>query len=806
VSGARRHPLVPLELPPSHRLPAALQPGGFSLLESPVRFAHVVLRCAAIFEGGWGAANWSFSLRYNHSEVPLTKRNIDKFTPGLSTKFAMYYSSGFLSLQTAISDAIVRALMHPFSRLLCAPPPSPCLTMPARDCCPQIRHELGGADDLGLFVYASPFPVPEYSNNRFLDHAGPLVGLVIVLSFLIPLATMLRALVLEKESKLREGLLMSGLSLPAYYQSIVITYGGTFVLVALLAAFIITPNLFPLSSFFLVLLLFVLFALAVLAYTCAISSFFSNARVAAILGPLSLFLSTQIIFIFLDRQTGVLEEGMAGAKTIASLLPAMGFYLGVSRLSLYEGAEQAVTMQNLFEGEFSYGSSLVLLAFDIVLWSALAWYLDQVVPSEYGLQKPWYFCCLPSHWCGSSTSGVGDEHVSASLLQPLGGEGALPPPLVIEDDAEPVRGMGVRTQGLRKKFYSGPNDGVAVAGLDLRMNPGQITSLLGANGAGKTTTVSMLTGLIQPSGGNASIDGLSVRTGMRQIRRSLGVCPQQNVIFLPLTPVDHLILHGELKGLRGIELDQQMREILNHVGLVERAYVPAAALSGGQKRKLCLAIALIGSPATCFLDEPTSGMDPHSRRSIWALLRTKREGRTIVLTTHFLDEAEILSDRIAIMAEGSLRCVGSPLFLKARLGCGYRLTVSKVVGEFASEKLLTLLRKHEPDAEIMVDERFYSEVKLPSGNIGGFSALFSELDTSLSALGVTEYGLTCTTLEDVFLRINEKNLERLDQLRTTQVEAPSTPAEGVSAAPANGGRSCCTPSGPWRPRPRCPRR
>ena len=141
-----------------------------------------------------------------------------------------------------------------------------------------------------------------------------------------------------------------------------------------------------------------------------------------------------------------------------------------------------------------------------------------------------------------------------------------------------------------------------------------------------------------------------------------------NVIFDSLTPTQHLHLYGALKGLSGTALRAATDDMLEHVKLSERAHTAAGSLSGGQKRKLCLGISLMGGSKTIFLDEPTSGMDPHSRRAIWQLLREQREGRTIVLTTHFLDEAEILSDRIAIMAEGRLCCVGSSLFLKAHFG------------------------------------------------------------------------------------------------------------------------------------------
>ena len=126
---------------------------------------------------------------------------------------------------------------------------------------------------------------------------------------------------------------------------------------------------------------------------------------------------------------------------------------------------------------------------------------------------------------------------------------------------------------------------------------------------------------------------------MEQIRRSIGVCPQQNVLYSSLTVADHLVLYGEIKGMRGTTLQRAIETILAQVTLTEKRHAPASTLSGGQKRKLCLAIALLSAPPTAFLDEPTSGMDPHSRRAIWSMLREAREGRTIVLTTHYLDEA-----------------------------------------------------------------------------------------------------------------------------------------------------------------------
>ena len=171
-------------------------------------------------------------------------------------------------------------------------------------------------------------------------------------------------------------------------------------------------------------------------------------------------------------------------------------------------------------------------------------------------------------------------------------------------------------------------------------------------------------------------------------------------------------------------------------------------------------------------------MDPHSRRAIWALLRSYREGRTVVLTTHFLDEAELLSDRIAIMAEGALRCVGSALFLKAQFGVGYRLTLTKQAAGYDGTKLLELVQRELPSAAIGLDRRLEAEVHLPGQDMRRFASLFGELEARAASLGVAAYGVSCTTLEDVFLRINEQKL-----LRLAQAEQGPTPQHTPQPTP-----------------------
>jgi ABC-type multidrug transport system ATPase subunit len=150
------------------------------------------------------------------------------------------------------------------------------------------------------------------------------------------------------------------------------------------------------------------------------------------------------------------------------------------------------------------------------------------------------------------------------------------------------------------------------------------------------------------------------------IRRSLGLCPQYDILWPEITVREHLEMYARFKGLPEDTIKAEVEERVREVGLSEKVDAAAGSLSGGQKRKLSVAIAFIGNPKVVFLDEPTSGMDPYSRRFTWDIIRKNKDGRAVVLTTHFMDEADILCDSIAIMAHGSLACVGPPLELKGR--------------------------------------------------------------------------------------------------------------------------------------------
>jgi ATP-binding cassette subfamily A (ABC1) protein 3 len=209
------------------------------------------------------------------------------------------------------------------------------------------------------------------------------------------------------------------------------------------------------------------------------------------------------------------------------------------------------------------------------------------------------------------------------------------------------------------------------------MYQSQIFALLGQNGAGKTTTISMLTGLIEKSEGKAKCFGVDMFADFESVRKFMGICPQHDVLFDFLTPIEHLQVFYDFKGGDPAKKEKEIADLIRDVGLTVDKDKVASSLSGGNKRKLSVAIALCAGSKLVLLDEPTAGMDLGARRGLWDMLKNYRRDRIIILTTHYMDEADVLGDRIGIMAQGQMMCLGSSLFLKNRFGAGYKLTMVK---------------------------------------------------------------------------------------------------------------------------------
>jgi len=301
----------------------------------------------------------------------------------------------------------------------------------------------------------------------------------------------------------------------------------------------------------------------------------------------------------------------------------------------------------------------------------------------------------------------------------------------------------VQTFKLTKEF-----DGlVAVNGVDLEIKKGELFSLLGPNGAGKTTTIRMLCCLLKPTRGTASILGYDIAKEPFKVKKLIGVSPQDTVLSERLNCWENLALIGKVHGLSSNEVKRRSKELLETMGLMERSKDQVRRFSGGMKRRLSIAMALVHDPELLFLDEPTLGLDPQARRTIWEYIAELKGKKTILLTTHYMEEADFLSDRIGIIDEGRIVALGTSEDLKTN-----RLEMRSMV---VSTENLT--------AEVMEDLRNkYSRLEMVKEKlrISHKDLDFKEIVDYLHSRGVTVYSaaLEQPTLEDVFIQITGKEL------------------------------------------------
>jgi len=597
---------------------------------------------------------------------------------------------------------------------------------------------------------SDPFPSAEYATTGFWGALGFVFALDMILVLLYPLSNVISVLVREKEAKLREGMKMMSMKSEVLWVSWWFNFMALFLPLSILLTFV-GKKLFEYSDTSMIFLYFFVFFLSATSFSIFVSTFFTNSRTAAIVGSL-LFLGGFLSYV------GIQTTNPSRATILlACLHPATAFTFSTLAFAEYEDTSIGVTSFT-WDSSASYNVTfrdcLMMMLIDCIWLTGLTWYIDKIWPSEYGTQEPWYFILNPFYWGkmfgfyvrAPSSKSVGGEIGTESVNVELVSENLRSQ---FEDHA------CVDIRNLRKEFMTPQGVmKVAVNGLNLTMYQGQITALLGHNGAGKTTAIAMLTGLIPADGGTAIIEGMDIREDMDEIRKNLGVCPQHDVLFPELTVQEHLSMFAMFKGVKGDELDSAVQTMVASIGLTEKRDTASKLLSGGQKRKLSVGIAFIGGSRVVFLDEPTSGMDPYSRRFTWNVIRQHREGRVIVLTTHFMDEADLLGDRIAIMGDGKLCCCGSSLYLKNLYGVGYSMTIEKKnAATFNSEAMTGLVTSHVPDSLVLNDVGTEMTFQLPFTASSRFPILFENIEHNVTDLGIDSYGISVTTLEEVFIKI-----------------------------------------------------
>uniref|UniRef100_UPI00358FEA38 phospholipid-transporting ATPase ABCA7 isoform X2 n=1 Tax=Myxine glutinosa TaxID=7769 RepID=UPI00358FEA38 len=669
-------------------------------------------------------------------------------------------------------------------------------------------------------VVLQQMPYPCYVDDIFLRVMGHSLPMFLTLACIYSVAMGLKAIVREKEARLREAMAAAGLAPSTLRLAWFLTCLAPLLLSnALLTLILKVGDILPYSSPSVLYVYLCFFSVATVSQTQLISTAFSRANLAAACGGLVYFAFYLPYVLCAAWEDHIPYE----VKLIASGLSTVAFSFGVEQVALFEEQGFGVQWSNIAGSPgpgqaYSLTTATTMMALDAAIYALLTWYIENVWPGQYSVPRPWYFPLSRAYWCDQEL----DNSASAAL-----GQDSLNDAVCIEP--EPDLPVGVALHGLRKVYGDGK---VAVAGLSLNFLQGHITSFLGHNGAGKTTTMSILTGLFPATSGSAYILGRDIRTEMSIIRRSLGTCPQHNVLFDSLTVEEHIWFYARLKGCPPREAQAEMGRMLTALGLPEKRRELSSKLSGGLQRRLSVALAFVGGSKVVFLDEPTAGVDPYSRRGIWDLLLHYRQGRTIVLSTHHMDEAELLGDRIAIVAGGRLRCLGSPLFLKTALGGGYHLTIVKrgATGSSHGSGLSSLVRpdggqdpslQDDQQSDTSMDEGFGSDESnpdtivdveavsrlviglipgarllgsrgqelsyaLPAGASQGpaFGLLFKELDDRLTELGIASYGLSHAGLEEIFLKVAQ------EQNKVTAKEPEIQEGCGTGKA----GAGCCPPA------------
>ncbi|XP_006898072.1 PREDICTED: ATP-binding cassette sub-family A member 7 [Elephantulus edwardii] len=625
-------------------------------------------------------------------------------------------------------------------------------------------HVLSGATPhAGLYLQQMPYPC--FVDDVFLRVLSRSLPLFLTLAWIYSVALTVKAVVREKETRLRDTLRAMGLGRGVLWLGWFLSCLGPFLISAgLLVLVLKLGDILPYSHPAMVFLFLAAFATATVVQSFLISAFFSRANLAAACGGLAYF----ALYLPYVLCVAWRDQLSMGVRVAASLLSPVAFGFGCESLALLEEQGEGAQWHNVgaapTAGVFSLAQVSGLLLLDAALYGLATWYLEAVCPGQYGIPEPWNFPFRRSYWCGPP---------APQDTAPL--PAAQDPEVLME---EPPAGLrpGVSVRGLEKHFPGSARP--ALRGLSLDFYQDHVTAFLGHNGAGKTTTLSILSGLFPPSGGSAFILGHNVQSHMAAIRPHLGICPQYNVLFDLLTVAEHVWFYGRLKGLSAAAVGPELDRLLQDVGLVPKRQAQTRHLSGGMKRKLSVAIAFVGGSSVVILDEPTAGVDPASRRSIWELVLKYRQGRTLILSTHHLDEAELLGDRVAVVAAGRLCCCGSPLFLRRRLGSGYYLTLVKEAPSLAegdaghernveaqqegeqgrvtdAVRLVALVQHQVPGAQLVEQLPHELVLALPyeGARDGSFTRLFHELDQRLGELGLSGYGISDTSLEEIFLKV-----------------------------------------------------
>ncbi|KAK0586759.1 hypothetical protein LWI29_011786 [Acer saccharum] len=629
----------------------------------------------------------------------------------------------------------------------------------------EIARSLIGDATFSWVVGIKEFAHPAGEIVSAVATAGPTFFLAIAMfGFVFQISS----LVTEKELKLRQAMTMMGLYDSAYWLSW-LTWEGIMTLISsifiVLFGMMFQFDFFLNNSFAVLLLVFFLFELNMTGFAFMLSAFISKSSSSTTVG-FSIFIvgfMTQLVTLLASATSTPEDIGISWSRR-GECAP--------------NDTECVITINDIY----------IWLVATFFVWFLLAIYFDNIFPNASGVRKSVFYFLKPGYWTGRGGGKVEEGGICSCIgsVPPI--EHDTPDDIDVAEEENVVKqqtregtvdsNVAVQIRGLVKTYPGSRKIGCckcqktspyhAVKGLWVNIAKDQLFCLLGPNGAGKTTTISCLTGITPMTGGDALIYGYSSRSsvGMSNIRKIIGVCPQFDILWDALSGEQHLHLFASIKGLPPSSIKSVAEKSLEEVKLTGSAKIRAGSYSGGMKRRLSVAIALIGDPKLVILDEPTTGMDPITRRHVWDIIENAKKGRAIILTTHSMEEADILSDRIGIMAKGRLRCIGTSIRLKSRFGTGFVANVSFTGNNNGRSTPANREAVATPNHDAVKDffksrlnivpkeeNKAFLTYVIPHDREELLTSFFAELQDRESEFGISDIQLSLTTLEEVFLNI-----------------------------------------------------
>uniref|UniRef100_A0A452T9R2 ATP binding cassette subfamily A member 8 n=1 Tax=Ursus maritimus TaxID=29073 RepID=A0A452T9R2_URSMA len=569
---------------------------------------------------------------------------------------------------------------------------------------------------------------------------------------------------ITRERKKMKGLMrMMGLCDSAFWLSWGLLYAVFIFIMAFFLALIIKSVQFViLTGFMAIFTLFFLYGLSLVTLAFLMSVLVKKSFLTGLVVFLLTVFWGSLGFTVLYRQLPTSLEW------ILSFLSPFAFMLGMAQLLHLDYDLNS----NAFPNPSDYTNLIIatnfMLAFDLFFYVALTIYFEKILPNEYGHGYPLLFFLKSSFWSRQQEvdrvvleDEIDSDPSSNDSFEPM-------PPEFHGKEA-------IRIRNVTKEYKGKPDKIEALKDLVFDIYEGQITAILGHSGAGKSTLLNILSGLSVPTKGSVTIynNKLSEITDLENIIKLTGICPQSNVQFDFLTVKENLRLFAKIKGIQSRELDKEIQRVLLELEMKNIQDVLAQNLSGGQKRKLSFATAILGDPQVFLLDEPTAGLDPFSRHQVWNLLKERKADRVILFSTQFMDEADILADRKVFLSKGKLRCAGSSLFLKKKWGIGYHLSL-QLNEMHVQENITSLIKQHIPDAKLSAESEGKLVYILPLERTNRFPALYEDLDRC-PGLGIENYGVSMTTLNEVFLKLEGKSaIDESDVATLGEAQAEST--------------------------------